>query len=219
MEAGIGVRRRILEAAAEVFAREGFAGARVEHIAKAAGVNKAGLYYHVGNKARLFEEVMVEHFSEVAARMERAAASSEDPGQRLDALVRVLAEAFEERPARARIMLIELARGGVIDSETVMRQMARIFRCTSTVVSSGVQSGVFTPENPFFVHMCLIGSLVLFILSGPQRERAAAMGLGREFGIDPMAPIADMTAFLSGMLRRGLAAPGAHSHGGGGHEG
>jgi AcrR family transcriptional regulator len=80
MEAGIGVRRRILEAAAEVFAREGFAGARVEHIAKAAGVNKAGLYYHVGNKARLFEEVMVEHFSEVAARMERAAASSETPG-------------------------------------------------------------------------------------------------------------------------------------------
>ncbi|WP_176630711.1 TetR/AcrR family transcriptional regulator [Desulfolutivibrio sulfoxidireducens] len=213
------VKRRILEAAAEVFAREGFAGARVEHIAKAAGVNKAGLYYHVGNKARLFEEVMVEHFAEVASRMERAVASSEDPSRRLDALVRSLAEAFEEKPARARIMLIEIARGGVIASEPVMRQVVRVFRCTDQVVRGGVRDGAFEPENPFFVHMCLIGSLVLFTLSAPQRERAAAMGLGRENGIDPMAPLADMVSFLSGMLGRGLAASGTDKKGGDGHAG
>ncbi len=95
-----------------------------------------------------------------------------------------------------------------------MRQMARIFRCTSTVVSSGVQSGVFTPENPFFrayVPDRQPGPVHSF--RSPARA-GRGHGLGREFGIDPMAPIADMTAFLSGMLRRGLAAPGAHSHGG-----
>lgn len=219
MDAKMAVKHRILEAAAEVFAREGFSGARVEHIAKAAGVNKAGLYYHVGNKARLFEEVMVEHFAEVASRMERAVASFEDPFRRLDALVRSLSEAFEERPARARIMMIEIARGGVIVSEAIMRQVARIYRCTARVVSDGVRSGAFVSENPFFVHMSLIGGLILFILSGPQRERAVAMGLGREFGIDSMIPLADMTRFLSEVLRRGLAASGADKGGDDGHAG
>jgi AcrR family transcriptional regulator len=207
MDEKLAVRRRILDAAAEAFAREGFAGARVERIAKAAGVNKAGLYYHVGNKARLFEEVMVELFSEVAELLEAAVASSEDPFCRLDALLRALALAFEDGPARARIMLIEVARGGVNVSEKVMHQVERVFRCTARAVREGVQGGALLPENPFFVHMCMVGSLSLFVLSGPLRARVASMGLGREIGVDPTVPLGDMTDFLSGLFRRGLAAP------------
>ena len=200
------VRRRILNAAAEVFAREGFAGARVERIAKVAGVNKAGLYYHVGNKARLFEEVMTAMFSEIADRLEAAVAAAHDPAMRLDALVRALAQAFEDGPARARIMLIEVARGGVNVSERVIFQVERVFKCTAQVVYAGAHAGEFLPENPFFVHMCMVGSLSLFILSEPMRARVAEMGLGQSLGIDPTAPIGEMAVFLSGLLRRGLAA-------------
>lgn len=207
MDEKLAVRRRILDAAAEAFAREGFAGARVERIARAAGVNKAGLYYHVGNKGRLFEEVMVELFSEVADRLERAVASTDDPLHRLDALVHALAEAFEDGPARARIMLIEVARGGVNVSEKVMHQVERVFLCTARAVRSGVEGGEFLPENPFFVHMCMVGSLSLFVLSGPMRARVASLGLGRKNGIDPTAPMREMADFLSALFRRGLVVP------------
>jgi TetR/AcrR family transcriptional regulator len=37
---------RILDAAMEVFAEVGYEGARVDEIAKRAGVNKAMIYYH-----------------------------------------------------------------------------------------------------------------------------------------------------------------------------
>lgn len=207
MDEKLAVRRRILDAAAEAFAREGFAGARVERIARAAGVNKAGLYYHVGNKARLFEEVMVALFSEVADRLERAVAASDDPLRRLDALVHALAQAFEDGPARARIMLLEVARGGVNVSEKVMRQVERVFLCTAQTVRSGVEGGNLLPGNPFFVHMCMVGSLSLFVLSGPMRARVADMGLGRKNGIDPTAPLGEMADFLSALFRRGLAMP------------
>ena len=51
-------RQRILDAAAELFARDGFAGTRVDQIATMAGVNKRMLYHHVGAKAELFAAVL-----------------------------------------------------------------------------------------------------------------------------------------------------------------
>jgi AcrR family transcriptional regulator len=53
-----GMRKRILEAATEEFARFGLSGARIDRIADGAGANKRMLYYHVGNKEKLYLEVL-----------------------------------------------------------------------------------------------------------------------------------------------------------------
>ncbi len=47
----------ILEAAARVFTRTGFAGARMEEIASEAGINRALLHYYFRSKEKLFETV------------------------------------------------------------------------------------------------------------------------------------------------------------------
>jgi len=51
-------RERILSAALEEFALNGFAGARVDAIAQRAAINKRMLYHYFGNKERLFREVL-----------------------------------------------------------------------------------------------------------------------------------------------------------------
>jgi len=50
-------KERILAAALDEFACHGFAGTRVDQIARAAGVNKAMIYYHFANKEELFNEL------------------------------------------------------------------------------------------------------------------------------------------------------------------
>ena len=62
-------RSRILAAAAEVFAEKGFDGAGVDEIARRAGVNKAMLYYHVGDKAALYGAVTIEFLEIMRARV------------------------------------------------------------------------------------------------------------------------------------------------------
>ncbi|MDI6943312.1 TetR family transcriptional regulator [Microbacterium barkeri] len=47
-------RRRLLEAAVDEFSAHGLAGARVDRIARAAGVNKERIYAHFGDKEALF---------------------------------------------------------------------------------------------------------------------------------------------------------------------
>ncbi|HSU53005.1 MAG TPA: TetR family transcriptional regulator [Candidatus Dormibacteraeota bacterium] len=51
-------QRRIFEAAFREFSAKGFAGARVDVIARRAGINKRMLYHYFGNKEGLFREVL-----------------------------------------------------------------------------------------------------------------------------------------------------------------
>lgn len=58
-------KRRLLTAATEEFAATGFAGARVNAIATAAGVNKERIYSYFGDKAGLFGAVLASEVEEL----------------------------------------------------------------------------------------------------------------------------------------------------------
>ena len=73
-------RERILEAALDEFAAKGFAGARVDLIARRARINKRMLYHYFGDKEGLFREVLRRKMAERAAWI---ASAPEDPVERL----------------------------------------------------------------------------------------------------------------------------------------
>ena len=73
-------RERILAAALKEFAAKGFAGARVDDIARRAAINKRMLYHYFGNKEHLFREVMR---LKIAERQAWAEALSGDPAESL----------------------------------------------------------------------------------------------------------------------------------------
>jgi len=73
-------RERILKAAFEEFAAEGFAGARVDSIARRAEINKRMLYHYFGDKQTLFREVLRR---KMAQRQTWAAATPDNPAEGL----------------------------------------------------------------------------------------------------------------------------------------
>src|SRR5215468_9923266 len=60
-------QERILAAALREFSEKGFAGARVDRIARRARVNKRMLYHYFGNKESLFREILARKVRERAA--------------------------------------------------------------------------------------------------------------------------------------------------------
>ncbi len=66
-----GAKRRILEAATQVFSSHGFAGARIADIAAHAGVNKRMLYHYYGDKDVLFRICLENAYAKLRER-ERA---------------------------------------------------------------------------------------------------------------------------------------------------
>src|SRR5512135_3353604 len=97
---------RILAAAAAEFAARGFAGARVDRIARAARVNKAMLYYHFRSKKTLYRTLLRRMF--------------EPAPEKLRQLVAAMADHIQEHEDFPRIMLREIAeRGAHLDKDTL----------------------------------------------------------------------------------------------------
>jgi AcrR family transcriptional regulator len=197
------IASRILEAAAQEFASQGFSGAKVEAIARRAGVNKAGLYYHVGNKEKLYEAVMLRLFGQVAGALEQAAAPELAPDKALAALAEALAGLFARLPMLPRIMALEMASGGANMPAAAMMEFRRIFAVTRGILAKGQAAGLMRPAEPVFVHLTLVGSMIVYSLSEPLRRRFA--DVARVMGMRTDMPIAEMGAFLAGVLSRGLA--------------
>ena len=74
---------RISTAAREEFARRGYAGARVEQIARRAGVNKQLLFYYYHSKRGLFQAVLTQAAGELENALSNLALPAGGPLERL----------------------------------------------------------------------------------------------------------------------------------------
>jgi AcrR family transcriptional regulator len=64
-------RERVLAGATEEFAAHGFAGGRIDRIARRVGLNVRMIYYHFGNKEGLYKGVLREIYTSAADMIER----------------------------------------------------------------------------------------------------------------------------------------------------
>ncbi len=133
-------RERILSAAAAEFAAHGLAGARVDRIAAAAGVNKQLLFHYFDSKAGLHRAV-----AEAAAnRLDLGSASRGTPSERLRELVGRIAAATPEL-------------GALLDGNTRSRAVKAAVR----IIEDGQRSGHFRDDiNPEPVADVLVAAAV-----------------------------------------------------------
>jgi AcrR family transcriptional regulator len=85
-----GTPARILDAAAPLFASEGFAGASTRALALAAGVNIATLAYHFGDKQGLYDALVDQTYARLLAVDLAGLDPAADPATRLRSLVKRL---------------------------------------------------------------------------------------------------------------------------------
>lgn len=80
----------ILDAALEVFTEKGFAGTRLEEVARAAGISKGTLYLYFNSKQAIFEAAIQHTITPRLEQVEKLV--SDDDGPATDLLARLLQE-------------------------------------------------------------------------------------------------------------------------------
>jgi AcrR family transcriptional regulator len=162
---------KIIGAARDVFSERGFSGTTVDEIARHAGVNKATLYYQIGNKETLYTLVIHDVMSVVVEAIARDIENAPSPEEKLKTYIRNMAGAVDRNPWMPPIMLREMAAGGENLPEVVVREIARIFSILSRILDEGVQQGVFFAATPALIHLMIMGAFVFYKTSTPLRAR------------------------------------------------
>jgi AcrR family transcriptional regulator len=191
---------RILAAASAAFAEMGFAGARVDEIAARAGVNKAMLYYYVGGKQTLYTAVLMRNFDHVQRAVDAALEVQGTARQRLEAVISALTRVVRQHPDHPRIVLREIASGGVNLPPEALARMLEVVDVVRRLLEEGTADGEFRPLDPVLTHLTLVGAVVFLNATTPLRERAAELAPD----IPMPEPTADVAGFLNDMLLDGI---------------
>jgi len=98
-------RKEIIEAATKAFSRDGYVEARIEDIARAAGVAPTAIYYHFGGKEELFTQALRAATDGFSERIYQARPDFDAPN--IDGLRKVLAAGWDfwhTHPDEARLV-------------------------------------------------------------------------------------------------------------------
>ena len=140
---------QIIEAGLEVFAERGLASARLEDIAKRAGVSKGTIYLYFPNKEALFREVVRQTVVATIERAEREIVHGSATEQlltyirgywsfvrspRFEAIYRLVMAELQNFPDLAQFY-----------SEEVVQRSARLI---GRLIQQGIDSGEFRPIDP-----------------------------------------------------------------------
>jgi TetR/AcrR family transcriptional regulator len=162
-------RNRILAAARKEFSDKGFDGARVDAIARAAGINKAMIYYHFTSKELLYQAVLAEVYERVSAFVVRVLAEELPPERRFEALAAFWVDVFDNTPELPPLVLREMASGGERIREVFSRTLlqAEVPRRARALLEDGMRRGEFRRVDPAHAVTSFIGMNLFYLLFQP----------------------------------------------------
>jgi TetR/AcrR family fatty acid metabolism transcriptional regulator len=137
-------RRRILDAAVRVFARDGYHTSRVGDIAEEAGVAHGLLYHYFSSKDEVLATVFRENWSELLERFRAVEDADEPADEKLVAMVKMLLRTWRNDPALVTVMVREVVRSGHLQDQ--VEEVRHGFLALERVILAGQREGVFRDD-------------------------------------------------------------------------
>jgi AcrR family transcriptional regulator len=156
--------REICAAALEVFAEKGFAAAKLDEIARRAGVSKGTLYLYFKSKQELFRAVVKSAIAPNIEAITSAVASLDAP---FNDVIRMFLAGFAEREARLPIGAVAKI---VVGESRNFPELARVWHdevaskaigALSAFIERAQQRGEVRAGDPRLYAFSLIGPMVL----------------------------------------------------------
>jgi TetR/AcrR family transcriptional regulator len=177
-------RAAILQAAVGEFARAGAAGARTDAIARAAGVNKALLYYYFKDKESLYGAVLDHVFGGLSLCVQQALSCQLSPRDKILAYAAAHFDYIATHPLYPPIVQGEMM-GAARGSGTRIRRIVNMYfrplhNKLVEVLRAGQVSGEIRPGDPAQFVFSLIAIVVFYFGNAPVMRLVT--------GKDPFSP-------------------------------
>lgn len=137
------IREDIVQAAARIFSRDGYARARLEDVAALVGIRKASLYYHIDSKEDLLFAIHEHLISELLANTYTALSTVRSPEERLRVVIRMAMRLIAEHQEEVTVFLHEYRVLNNDRWEEVVAKRDEHQQIVEDILADGIEQGVF----------------------------------------------------------------------------
>jgi AcrR family transcriptional regulator len=159
-------RERILRAASDLFAHQGFSHVSMRAVASAAGVTKPALYYYFRDKEALFEDCLSDFNEQMEATMRAATTRPGATELRVRAVAEALLSGSPFHPVRIHDELAEHVSGGLRRRLRATFQTVVVSPVTDLFAELESRGELRTGVTPSLAAALLIGTCMAFLRPG-----------------------------------------------------
>lgn len=192
-------RGRILEAGLEVFSVEGYAGATVDGIARAAGLSKPNLLYYFASKEAIYRALLDRLLQDWLEPL-RALDADGEPVDEVLAYVRRKLRLARDFPRESRLFAGEILRGAPIVMDVLKGELRTLLDAQAHVIGGWMDAGHLARSDPH--HLVISIWALTQHYADFEAQVGAVLGGGRD-------PWAEAEAQVELVFRRILEPAGA----------
>ncbi|MGM0597190.1 MAG: TetR family transcriptional regulator [Myxococcota bacterium] len=206
MNKKISTRLKCVNAAIKEFALSGKDGAKMEAIARRAGVNKAMLYYYFSSKNNLFIEslkiILEKTYLKIVKEFDLLGGDTTDYISQIKKLIDVQLRVFSEKSVYAKLFHTALANEPEITKSTLEALIAKdnALKEFEKFLDEGAQNGVFRKIDPNQTLISIFGLTIVIFLAKPISEVLLGKNISNEDDFKQKRKDAIIDLFLNGIL-------------------
>jgi len=155
-------KERLMAAAEQLFAAQGYAATSVSQIAESAGANRALLYYYFRDKRDLYWAIMKGGLQELGDLIAAVRESRGGAWERLEHFVRGYYELLVRRHQVVRIIFREMTGLGEELELPIEDNLRRVIVAARGIIEDGLRSGEFDGVDPELTAFWLSGMIHVF---------------------------------------------------------
>ncbi len=202
-------RKRILDAAMDVFSEKGYTNALVDDIAKESDTSKGAFYFHFPSKKAIFEALLQTLVQRIVRDVEDAIDARQGAIDKIEGALHTVLGTFSRHEKATRLLFVEATGLGKIFDQHVYAAHRQFARLIAKHLQTAVDDGSIMPIDVDLTAYAWLGAIheVLFMtLLGPEKRSLESL-------TDPLCSLLVSSLRRSGAERPAPSAQGANHDG------
>lgn len=141
-------RKKIMNAALTLFAKNGVNGTTVEQIAARAKVSKSNLLYYFNSKEQLYLDV-IKQLLEVWLKPLQGFHEEQDALETLQQYIKIKLELSRDHPAESKLFCMEVVQGAPVLLQELESPLSQLIDAKVQVIKSWIAQGKIAPVDPY----------------------------------------------------------------------
>ena len=135
---GAARRKEILHLAIDVFGEAGYAGARIDEVARRVGIRRPSILYHFPDKQSLYSAAVSEVVTDI---VNRVLATEKLPGDRLEAISDAWVDFVIDRPNAARVLLRQMIDADPVSIQSTQAPVRALLASIQSAIGERLELG------------------------------------------------------------------------------